>query len=355
MALDGILLSKLIPEIQATLPFRIQKIYMTSQTELLLQTHGTAGKKQLLISTHSVYNRILFTNRSYPTPNEPSNFVMVLRKYLEGSIVEKIQQADLDRWMVFDIRHHNEIGDLEYLKLYVELMGKYANVILVNAQNRIIDAMKRIPPFENSRRTIQAGAEFSETPSQDKKNPFIEQNVDMNISLTKQFSGFSPFLAKEVEYRMSKGQTFHSIMEEISNSKSIFIANSDNEPVFHCIDLTSIGPCKEYPLFEGIDILYFHREEKERIKQLSGDIQHFITRQLKHQSTKLPRLIEEYEAAKDCDKWREYGDLLYAYQITDTKGLKEITLNSFVDDAPVHIPLDPKLDGKGNARKGRDE
>ncbi len=66
MALDGILLSKLIPEIQATLPFRIQKIYMTSQTELLLQTHGTAGKKQLLISTHSVYNRILFTNRSYP-------------------------------------------------------------------------------------------------------------------------------------------------------------------------------------------------------------------------------------------------------------------------------------------------
>ena len=351
MALDGILLSKLIPEIQATLPFRIQKIYMTSQTELLLQTHGTAGKKQLLISTHSVYNRILFTNRSYPTPNEPSNFVMVLRKYLEGSIVEKIQQADLDRWMVFDIRHHNEIGDLEYLKLYVELMGKYANVILVNAQNRIIDAMKRIPPFENSRRTIQAGAEFIQTPSQDKKNPFIEQNVDMNISLTKQFSGFSPFLAKEVEYRMSKGQTFHSIMEEISNSKSIFIANSDNEPVFHCIDLTSIGPCKEYPLFEGIDILYFHREEKERIKQLSGDIQHFITRQLKHQSTKLPRLIEEYEAAKDCDKWREYGDLLYAYQITDTKGLKEITLNSFVDDAPVHIPLDPKLDGKGNARK----
>ena len=109
MALDGILLSKLIPEIQATLPFRIQKIYMTSQTELLLQTHGTAGKKQLLISTHSVYNRILFTNRSYPTPNEPSNFVMVLRKYLEGSIVEKIQQAELDRWMVFDIRHHTRI------------------------------------------------------------------------------------------------------------------------------------------------------------------------------------------------------------------------------------------------------
>ena len=57
------------------------------------------------------------------------------------------------------------------------------------------------------------------------------------------------------------------------------------------------------------DSLYFHREEKERIKQLSGDIQHFITRQLKHQSTKLPRLIEEYEAAKDCDKSVSYTHL----------------------------------------------
>ncbi len=351
MALDGILLAKILPEIQETLPFRIQRIYTISQTELLFHIHGNAGKKQLLISTHSVYNRILFTKRSYPTPNEPSNFVMVLRKYLEGAVVENIQQAELDRWLTFHIRRHNEIGDLEYLELYIELMGKYANVILVNAENKIIDAMKRIPPFENSRRTIQAGAMFVSTPSQNKKNPFKEDVVDTSISLTKQFSGFSPFLAKEVEYRMANGQSFHSIMQEIHDSKAIFIANRDNEPVFHCINLTSVGPCKEYPLFEGIDILYYHREEKERIKQISGDIQHFINRQLKHQQTKLPRLLDEYETAKDCDKWREYGDLLYAYQIQDTKGQKEIILNRFEDNQPVRIPLDEKLDGKQNARK----
>ena len=134
MALDGILLSKIIPEIQKGLPLRIQKIWDISSTEILFQTHGPLGKKQLLISCHSVYNRLLFTDRSYPTPNEPGNFVMLLRKYLEGGFIEEIEQAELDRWCLMKIRRRNSIGDIENWKLYVELMGKYANVILVNSE-----------------------------------------------------------------------------------------------------------------------------------------------------------------------------------------------------------------------------
>ena len=95
MAIDGILLSKMVPEVQAVLPLRIQKIYEISNTEVLFQVHGAGGKKQLLISCHSVYNRFLLTKRSYPTPMEPGNFVMVLRKYLEGSIIEAVAGDDI--------------------------------------------------------------------------------------------------------------------------------------------------------------------------------------------------------------------------------------------------------------------
>lgn len=350
MALDGILLHKIVPEIAQSLPMRIQKIWEISNTEILFQTHGDAGKQQLLISCHSVYNRLLLTKRSYPTPSEPGNFVMVLRKYLEGATIESITQAELDRWCVLSIKHHNNLGDLETLSLYIELMGKYANVILVSPEGKIIDALKRIPPFENSRRIVQTGAVFEATPSQNKKDPFQTAVIDPEIPLTKQFGGFSPFLSKEVEYRMAHGQSFTSIMQEIENSHSLFIANQNNEPVFHCIALHSVGPCREYPLFEGFDILYYHREEKDRIKQISGDIYHFCSRQLKHQQQKLPRLLKEYDDAKDCDKWRQYGDLLYTYNITDTKGTNEITLQSLEDETTIRVPLDPKLDGKGNAK-----
>ncbi|MBR2066721.1 MAG: NFACT family protein, partial [Solobacterium sp.] len=178
MALDGIVLYKLVEELKVAFPLRIQKIYEISNTEILFQTHGNSGKQQLLISCHSVYNRILFSKRNYPTPSEPKTFVMLLRKYLEGAIMESIEQFGLDRWLCISIRRTNNLGDKEYLKLYVELMGKYANIILVNAEGKIIDALKRIPPFENNRRIVHPGATFIPTDPQEKKNPFLEQTID---------------------------------------------------------------------------------------------------------------------------------------------------------------------------------
>lgn len=351
MALDGILLNRIVPQIADHLPLRIQKIWNISNTELLFQVHGTHGKKQLLISTHSVYNRLLFSDRNYPTPVEPANFVMVLRKYVEGGVIESLQQADLDRWCTFTITRHNNLGDKETLRLYVELMGKYANVILVGQDGRIIDALKRIPPFENARRTIHPGALFVPVASQDKNNPFTCDIINSELSLTKQFGGFSPFLSKEVEYRMAHGQSFSSIMQEIAASNDLYIYENQGEPQFHCIPLTHLGACRKYDLFEGFDVLYYHREEKERIRQMNGDVFRFVKKELKHQESKLPRLLKELDEAKDCDRYRVYGDLLYTYGIQDTKGMTSIVLKSYEDDSDITIPLDPKLDGPHNAAK----
>ena len=276
---------------------------------------------------------------------------MVLRKYVEGGIIESIVQKDLDRWCDMTITRHNNLGDHETLHMYVELMGKYANVILVNPQGRIIDALKRIPPFENARRTIHPGAQFVPVPPQDKKNPFITEVIDNDVSLTRQFGGFSPFLAKEVEYRMAHGQSFSSIMEEIAHSDKLYVYQSESESQFHVIPLTHLGNCSAYDIFEGFDLLYYHREEKERIRQMNGDVFRFVKRELKHHQGKLPRLLKELDDARGCDQYRVYGDLLYTYGIQDTKGMTSIVLKSFEDDSDIKVPLDPKLDGPGNAAK----
>lgn len=351
MALDGILLAKIIPGIQASLPCRVQKIYQISSQEILFQIHGRKGKQQLLISCHSEYNRMLLTERSYPTPSEPGNFVMVLRKYMEGAMLVSLQQADLDRWCVFEVHRHNDLGDEEDLKLYVELMGKYANVILVSPEARILDALKRIPPFENNRRIIQPGAPFHVTPPQNKRNPFLDPRIEEGKTLVEQFAGFSPVLAREAEYRMACGETFPAILSEIKESTSLFVAKEDPVPVFHCIELKSVGPCRSYPLFEGFDILYYHKEEKDRVKEITGDVYKVVKRALKHETQKLPRLYKEYDEARDCQKWNTYGTLLYAYGIKDTKGETSLTLTDFETGEKIVIPLDPKLDGVRNAQK----
>lgn len=64
---------------------------------------------------------------------------------------------------------------------------------------------------------------------------------------------------------------------------------------------------------EGMDVLYYHKEEKDRIRQMTGDLFKFVRKQLKHYRQKLPKLLDAMQEALDCEKWREYGDLLYAY------------------------------------------
>lgn len=353
MALDGILLHKLIAPVQEILPARIQKVYQVSNTEILFQLHGKKGKTQLFISCHSVYNRLLLTDRKYPTPQDPSNFVMVLRKYLEGSNMESVEQAGLDRWCTFHVLHRNALGDMEEIRIIVELMGKYANILLVNPENKIIDVLKRIPPFENSKRIVMPNVTFSPMPSQNKKNPFIDSAVEQGKSLVKQFDGFSPLLAREVEYRLSLGESFINIMQEIQNSSTLYVAESTEgkEMPFHCIPLTHLGTCRSYPLMEGFEALYFHAEEKERIKQIAGDVYHVAKKELKHQSTKLPRLQSEYDEALKCDRYRVYGDLLYTYGIVNTKGTTSIILDNYETNEKETVPLDPKLDGRQNAKK----
>ena len=352
MALDGILLHALVQQFNEIVPCKINKIHQISNTEILFHIRAQREKKNLLISCHSQYNRINLTERSYPTPEEPSHFVMLLRKHLEGGMILSVVQHKLDRWLTMEVSLRNEIGDRVYRKLHIELMGKYANVILVDENNRILDALKRIPPFENTKRTIQPGAQFTDPEQIEKLDPFTASTVDSTRPLHQQFDGFSPLLAKEVEYRMNHGQTFVQIMDEIRNSQSLYITNTEKETQFHLIPLTQFElPAKEYPLNEGMDILYYHKEEKDRIRQMTGDLFKFVRKQLKHYRQKLPKLNDALEEALDCEKWREYGDLLYAFGQNVVKGTPSVTLKTFDQQSEVTIPLDVRYDGRGNAKK----
>ncbi|MFV0380170.1 MAG: NFACT family protein [Anaerorhabdus sp.] len=350
MALDGILLSKILDKIQNFLPARINKIYQISNTELIFQLKTTSGKENLLISCHSIYNRITITKRDYNTPNEPSNFVMLLRKYLESSKIVSIKQEALDRWCKIKIDSRSEIGDPVTYYLFIELMGKYANIIFTDSEYRIMDALKRIPPF-NNKRTIQPGAKFIEIEKQlDKKDPFIEKDYDKSVSLVKQFHGISPLLEKEIYYRLEK-ETFSSIFKEIKNSNNIYLYKTNNETFFHCINLTHKGKCLKRDILDGIDNLYLEKEEKERVKDLVGDIYKYTQRQLKHYKKKVLKLEQALEESLDCEKWRLYGDLLFANQHLSTKGKNTITLKSWDDKEEFSIPIDQRLDIKGNAKK----
>ncbi len=353
MALDGLLLHALVRNIKEDLPAKVNKISHGSKSECILSCKTQGGKKNLIISCHSITNRINFTTHQYPSPEEPSSFIMLLRKHLEGSILVSIEQGGLDRFCKLSFLCRNTIGEQVYYYLYVELMGKYANMILVDETMKIVDALKRIPPFENNVRTIIAGAQFKEVEVQaNKENPFLAHTIDMSQSCTQQFHGFSPLLSREITFRLTQGEQFHSIMELIKTSNHCYIYSEGKEIIFHLIPLLHLNQTARcLPLNEGLETVYYYQEEKDRIKDLFGNIFKVVAKELKHHSQKLPRLETALEEAKDCQQWLEYGEYLFSQPDTSIKGIKEIEVITYDGDNTLIIPLDSKIDLKGNAKK----
>ena len=352
MAMDGMILMKINAQLQENLPARISKINSLSDSELLFTLKGVRGRFLLFISAHSQFNHIKITSRQYPIPKTPTNFCMLLRKHLENGIITEVIQRDLDRYLEFVIQGHDEIGEKTVHYLFAEVMGKYANVILVNEDRKIMDAIKRIPPFENQRRTIHPGAMFTYADQQDKKDPFSETSFDEDLPLTAQFAGFSPLLAREVTYRMHNGERFSDIMQKIRDSDSLYIYHKNNQLSYHVIELKHLeAEAEVYPLREGMDQLFNAQEEKERIRQQTGDIFKIVRHELKKNEGKKVKLEASLEEAFDCDKWREYGDYLYAYADQVKKGQKELRIERFDGEGEIVIPLDPRFDARQNARR----
>src|SRR5690606_19723722 len=124
--------------------------HQPSKHDLILQIRQKGKNYRLLISNHPNFARIHLTASNYDNPQEPPMFCMVLRKHLEGSIIEEISQVGLDRIVMLQMRSRNELGDITRKQLFVEIMGKHSNIILVDQEKKmIIDSIKHVSAAVN--------------------------------------------------------------------------------------------------------------------------------------------------------------------------------------------------------------
>lgn len=80
-----------------------------------------------------------------------------------------VAQQGYERMVHLDFTGRNEIGDETQLTLIAELMGRSSNIILVNSEGLILDAMRRVGSGTNKYRQIQPGLAYVPPPAQDKK------------------------------------------------------------------------------------------------------------------------------------------------------------------------------------------
>lgn len=371
MAFDGIFTHYIVKELKTNLlKGRINKIYQVSNYELIFVIRANKKTQKLLISIHPNYARLHITESDYPYPQEPPMFCMLLRKHLEGGIINDIFQKDNDRVVMFHIEHMNEIGDKDVKVLIVEVMGKHSNIVLVNEKtNIILDSIKHISPFLNSFRTLQPGANYIHPPGHDKvnfmeakKDSFSQLNyLDTNLSkqLVQYFEGLSPLVAKELLFRTSylneEGLylSYLSFIDELENDLNPSILYTPKKAYFYLLPLKQIeGEIKSFTsIGKMLDRFYFNKENQERIKQQTQDLEKFIKNELEKNKNKLVNLETDLMMAKDAIKYKVFGDLIIANSYHLTKGLTSFTAFNYENNEEVTIELNPLLSPIENSKK----
>ena len=371
MAFDGLFTTAMVNELQVLQEGRISKIHQPNKQEVVFLIRSKGQNHRLLVSIHPSYSRIQLTDEAITNPPEPPMFCMVLRKHLEAGFITAIEQYETDRIIMIDIQAKNEIGDDIQRKLYIEIMGRHSNLILVDPErNMIIDSLKHLPPSVNSYRTILPGQPYIPAPPQDKLNPFdttAEQfsellpRIETGRDFVQLFSGFSPINGEELLHRLKHNQDgepfmiFKTFLASFnSNQGNPNISEKNDRMVFSATALSHTD--KTIAEFETVskllDKVYFERATRERVKSQAADLERWLSNEISKLKTKMTKLEKEQKSAERLDTFQLYGELLTANSHAIEKGSTEAVVDNYYEQGTtITIPLDARKTVIENAQR----
>ncbi|WP_089738812.1 Rqc2 family fibronectin-binding protein [Gracilibacillus ureilyticus] len=373
MVFDGIVTRAVAHELDSNLSSgRVLKIYQPTDTELLFTIRQYGENKQLLISSHSTYARLHFTNDKYENPAEPTMFCMMLRKYLSGSFIESVKQLENERIIHIHFQTKNEIGDVSLKTLIIELMGKHSNILLVDEERQVIlDSIKHVSHAQNRHRSILPGSSYISPPSQGKTNPmtidgetFIKK-LDFNggkldQQIVRTFMGISPLLSREIIHLagLSNSAAYRKAFEKIQsmalhNKYEPHIIHAEKS-LFYVLPLESLSGKKQsfHTISDMLDTFYSGKAERDRVKQKAGDLLRFLTNEVKKNQRKLTKLDQTLEEAKHADKYQRDGELLTAHMHLVKQGDKQVEVVDYYgpDQSTRTIKLNENKSPSENAQ-----
>ncbi|MDY5247012.1 MAG: NFACT RNA binding domain-containing protein [Ligilactobacillus salivarius] len=365
MTFDGLFTHAMIHELNQTLQNgRVTKISQPYPNEVILTIRANRTNYPVLLSANPRYARFQITQIPYTNPAVPTNFTMMLRKYLEGAKLLEIKQLDNDRVVYFKFLTRNELGDKLSLLLSAEIMGRYSNVILINqSTNKIIDTIKHVGMDQNRYRTLLPGATYRQPPTQNKENPFeqdsntfeelIQKYPNREVladNLLKQYQGISRDNALALADKLHSSNNFVQAFNDFlaMTEDPISTMNGNNFSIF----ADNPNDKKFTTLSEMLDVFYHTKANRDRVQQQGGQLLHVIRKNLQRNKKKLKKLSNELKATENADEYRIKGEVLTTYLYQIKRGMTKITLPNFYDNnKEITISLSNQLSPSQNAQK----
>jgi len=199
---------------------RVQQIVLPDSRSVALEIYAHRERRHLLLSAHPQASRVhLLEHKPRRGVPKETPLLLLLRKYVRSARLESVELPVPFERVLFLRFHHPQHGATT---LAVEPIGQLGNVILMNADGRILDALVRVPAGENAQRVLLPRRDYQLPPPQDRLPPLAESGEPHGEAgrslveedgagedqpsllwrgLLNRFAGVSPTLAREVAWR----------------------------------------------------------------------------------------------------------------------------------------------------------
>lgn len=390
MAYDACMLHFIVDELNRKLTDgRVDKIYQPSREEAVLLIRCGGEDHRLDISVGGNGSRMNLTSQKLENPATPPMFCMMLRKHFSGARFTHAEQLGFERAARLTFETRDEMGFITKKHIICELMGRFSNIIITNADDKIIGLLKSVDFTTSEKRQVLAGMRYELPPKQDKLDPTDPTLDDKKFKalaaaapsdktaekfIMSNFSGIAPVIAREIAYRAA-GKTDATMQEcERELTAKFFemirsVTELRGEPT---VVKDENGVPVEYAFCElrqyrtgkftssdtgtfsaAVEEYYRERSRDERLRRKAAD----IFRLLGNAEGRLTKkLAIQHDELKECDegeKYKLWGDILTANLYRLKRGDDKATLPNYYseDGGDITIPLDKRLTPSANAQR----
>lgn len=359
---------------------RIERVGMPDKDDVLLYVRTPAERgrqsKTLLIGCNPSHPRIHLTTETAENPLSAYAFLMHLRRRISGGLIKSICSVPHERIIRISVEAGDELGYKREFSLYAELVGRYPNLILADADGKITDSLRHISYDDFSRRAVLPELPYLPPPAQEGKLPpddiggvteklLAFSGGDLAGYMMKCVYGYAPVTMREIVFRAygespsaeevhAHPERFFSAAKELGDAYSPCAAVQDGKireifvtPYLHLGEET-----KPYPtLSEAADALYSDMEKAGYMAGKTAHLTAVVKNAIKKNARSLALYREQELAARDFEEERIRGELVTANIYRIKQGDRTLTADNYYTGKSEVIALDPTLSPQKNAQK----
>lgn len=388
MAFDACMMRAVLSEFSREFPdAKIEKVLQPQNDEIDLVIHSGRTSRRLVFNVGPNAPRLQLSDTAKENPLKAPMFCMFLRKHLIGARIVSVEQPGFDRIAHFRLACYDEMGFPTEKKLVCEIMGKYANLIVLDRDDKIITALKMIDFAASTVRQVLPGMRYTFPDQQDKLSPLVidkqmflqrlaefpsERTAEKFITST--YSGIATQIARELVFRTTgeldvpvrsiEPERFWAVICEwqqllVDECYTPTVAIDDTgKPVdYSYMDITYLGDRVSVLHFDSLrelfDLYFAEKDRIERIRQRAHDLFTLLNNAVVRTERKLAIQREALLESENGELYKRQADLITANIYRIKRGMPSFTCVDYYDpDCPeLEIALDTRLSPSQNAQR----